>query len=70
MSIFRYELFVENSRRMAEMYPYLSEDVLCRVELLNAKWDILQMKSFTKPLRSGRAGSVQKGIILSGEAGE
>ena len=24
--------------------PHLKEDILCRVELMTAKWDILQMK--------------------------
>lgn len=41
----RYSDFVEKSAEFAKKeHPLLKEDILCRVELLKAKWGILTMK--------------------------
>ena len=47
---------MERSRQVATDLPHLKEDILCRVELLTAKWDILQMKDRGIYLRKKRYG--------------
>ena len=60
-------MFVDQSKEMASVYPYLSEDVLCRVELLNAKWEILQMNAITTK-KSGTKANNRKSFTLSGNS--
>ena len=36
--------FVERSHHVVTDLPHLKEDIQCRVQLLTAKWDILQLK--------------------------
>ena len=35
---------MERSQQVANDLPHLKEDILCRVELMTAKWDIIQKK--------------------------
>ena len=54
----RYEEFLEKSARAMDEYPYLREDISCRVELLTAKWEVLNLASlgqdWNSPNNSGR----------------
>ena len=45
----KYNAFLAGGKHMSEKFPFLADDVLCRVELLAVKWEILQMFLLSKP---------------------
>ena len=63
---YRYEEFLERSKKAVDEYPYLREDISCRVELLSAKWEILNHlgSSLDSPKEKGDQEKVMR---LSGK---
>ncbi len=56
---FLFEDFLDESQKMSKELPHLSEDIFCRVELLTAKWELLQMKAVTERRHKKEEASTQ-----------
>lgn len=39
----KYDELINCGKKMSEKFPFLADDILCRVELLAVKWEILQI---------------------------
>ena len=48
MPSYSFKEFMEHSQHVSRDLPHLRGDIMCRIELLTAKWESLQMETRSK----------------------